>query len=84
MPTTMPFALPARRLPPPMSAGAQLLDYVDFKWLMAGEGHCIDLDRLREDRAYASGCLALACGSASATLRAAGARLARMLGRSPD
>jgi hypothetical protein len=79
----MPFALPARSAFSPIAAGVELLDYVDFKWLMAGEGHCIDLDRLSQDHAYACGCLALARGSASATLRSAAARLAQLLGRSP-
>ena len=68
----------------PTAAGAELLDFVDFKWLLAGEGHWIDLDRLRDDRAYAFGCLALARASASATLRSAGTRLARLLGRALD
>ena len=53
-----------------------LLQYVDFKWLMVGEGHLVDLDRLKHDRAYHRGCLALAAGSRSATLRRAGERLA--------
>ena len=77
-------ALPARYVPSTLAAGAELLDFVDFKWLLAGEGHCVDLDRLRHDRAYACGCLALAGASASATLRAAGARLALLLGRDAD
>ena len=58
----------------------ELIEFVDFKWLMAGEGHRIDLDRLRTEPAYTRGCLALAGGSTSATLRRAGARLARALG----
>ena len=53
----------------------ELLDLVDFKWLMAGEGHRIDLDRLRGDSPYLSSCLALAAGSRSATLRQAAQRL---------
>ena len=58
----------------------ELIEFVDFKWLMAGEGHRIDLDRLRTEPAYTRSCLALAGGSTSATLRQAGARLARALG----
>ena len=53
----------------------ELLDLVDFKWLMAGEGHRIDLDRLRVDGPYIRGCLALAAGSRSSTLRQAAQRL---------
>ena len=60
-------------------AAPELLDLVDFKWLMAGEGHRIDLDRLRGDSPYIRGCLALAAGSGSATLRQAAQRLSRGL-----
>ena len=56
-----------------------LLAFVDFKWLMAGEGHRVDLDRLQRDPVYARGCLAVAGGSSSSTLRQAADRLARGL-----
>lgn len=62
------------------AAAPNLLDFVDFKWLMAGEGHRIDLGRLQADTAYARGCLALAQGSTSATLRGSALRLGRALG----
>lgn len=57
----------------------ELLEFVDFKWLMAGEGHRVDLDRLQREPAYSRGCLAVAGGSTSATLRRAADRLARAL-----
>ena len=57
----------------------KLLEFVDFKWLMTGEGHRVDLDRLQCEPAYSRGCLALAGGSTSATLRRAADRLARTL-----
>ena len=66
-------AAPASGAPP------ELLDLVDFKWLMAGEGHRIDLDRLCGDSPYIRGCLALAAGSRSSTLRQAAQRLSRGL-----
>ena len=66
-------AAPAGGLPP------DLLALVDFKWLMAGEGHRLDLDRLQGDPPYLRGCLALAAGSRSATLRQAAQRLSRGL-----
>ncbi len=62
------------------TAPPELLEFVDFKWLMAGEGHAIDLDRLQRESAYARGCMALAGGSTSATLRRAGERLASAMG----
>ncbi len=66
---------------PELPEGSQLLDLVDFKWLMVGEGHLVDLDRLCNDDCYARGCLALARHSRSSTLRASAARLTQFLGR---
>ena len=66
------------RSPPP--PGPELIEFIDFKWLMAAEGHRIDLGRLQSETAYARSCLALAVGSTSATLRHAAGRLARSLG----
>ena len=69
--------LPAQRPAPAAPAEPpRLLEFVDFKWLMAGEGHRVDLDRLQHEPAYARGCLALAGGSTSSTLRQAAGRLA--------
>ena len=56
-----------------------LVDLVDFKWLMAGEGHHIDLARLQCDGAYARGCLAVAGGSSSPVMRHVASRLGRAL-----
>ena len=64
--------------PPPPTP--ELIEFIDFKWLMAAEGHRIDLGRLQSEIAYTRGCLALAAGSTSATLRQAAGRLARSLG----
>ena len=64
--------------PPPPAP--ELIEFIDFKWLMAAEGHRIDLGRLQSEIAYTRGCLALAAGSTSATLRQAAGRLARSLG----
>ena len=64
------------------AAPPELVEFVDFKWLMAGQGHPIDLDRLQAEPAYTRGCLALAGGSTSATLRRAAERLALALGGS--
>ena len=66
------------RNPPPPAP--ELIEFIDFKWLMAAEGHRIDLGRLQSETAYARACLALAVGSTSATLRQAAGRLARSLG----
>ena len=58
----------------------QLVDYVDFKWLMANEGHRVDIARLQADPAYAQRCLALARESTSTLLRQ---RAERLLGGGP-
>ncbi len=71
-----PHPATGQRQSSPSPDAPELLQFVDFKWLMVGEGHCVDLDRLQHDRAYHRGCLALAAGSRSATLRRAGERLA--------
>ncbi len=60
--------------PPP-----SLVDLVDFKWLMLGEGHRIDVERLRTDAHYAGNCLSLAAASATSMLREAGQRIGRTL-----
>jgi len=57
------------------TAPPALVELVDFKWLMAGEGHRVDLARLQADAAYARGCLAVAGGSTTAALREAARRL---------
>jgi hypothetical protein len=69
MPTTVERAVPA----------LNLVDLVDFKWLMAGEGHHIDVGRLQNDVPYARGCLALAGGSTSAVMRRVASQLGRAL-----
>ncbi len=60
-----------------------LIEWIDFKWLMAGEGHRVSVERLQDDASYASSCLAVASASRSATLRWAAARLLRALAKAP-
>lgn len=52
-----------------------LLDWVDFKWLMAGTGHPVHLERLQSDREYARRCLQVGATSRCATLRERARRL---------
>lgn len=47
----------------------ELVDLVDFKWLMAAEGRRVHLERLQADRAYATGCVDAGLASRSDTLR---------------
>lgn len=53
----------------------ELVDIIDFKWLMAREGHHIHVERLQRDACYARACVALAADSAIAALRDAARRL---------
>lgn len=58
-----------------------LVDIIDFKWLMAGEGHRVHVQRLQSDPDYASQCLATAAASGQALLVAAAHRLAAQVRR---
>jgi hypothetical protein len=64
----------------PEPCAASLIDIIDFKWLMTGDGHRVHVERLQTDRDYACACLALAAGSRVPALRDTAARLARTLG----
>ena len=53
----------------------ELLQLVDFKWLMAGQGVWVDLTRWRADASYADSCIASGLCSHCDALRACAARL---------
>jgi predicted DNA-binding protein (UPF0251 family) len=53
----------------------RLVDIVDLKWLMAGEGVHVHVERLQSDPVYARECLALAASSANFAARQIAARL---------
>lgn len=59
-----------------------LIDLVDFKWLMAAEGHRVHLERLQRERGYALSCLQAALASRGETLRRCALRLQVALSRS--
>ncbi len=58
----------------------ELLDIIDFKWLLAREGLYVHVERLQNDPAYALDCLTKAAGSPRDAVRAAAARLRARLG----
>lgn len=60
-----------------------LVDVIDFKWLMVGDGHRVHVERLQTDRVYASQCLALGAASRTPALRDATQRLATALNLPP-
>jgi hypothetical protein len=65
-------------LPSERSAVA-LVDIIDFKWLMAHEGHPVHVERLQQDPAYAQERLALAAASPTPALRQVAASLRSLL-----
>ena len=73
--------------PPPMNATAhsehqalELVDIIDFKWLMAKDGLHVHVERLQTDPAYALECLAKAATSPREAVQAAARRLRQRLG----
>ena len=67
-------------VPASAPCAASLVEIIDFKWLMAGDGHRVHVERLQTDRDYVCACLALAAGSRVQALRDTAARLAHTLG----
>ena len=57
-----------------------LVEIVDLKWLLAGEGVHVNVDRLRSDPVYARRVLDAAEASTNPALPAVAARVRRLLG----
>ena len=80
----MPTATPSLSTAAAKEAGTDerlvLLEEVDFKWLMAGQGWWIDTWRLHTDSGYASHLLQLVEQTPSAALRTCAAHLQARLG----
>ncbi len=58
----------------------ELLDVIDLKWLLAGDGHRVHVERLMAGGDYAQRCLALAATSPNEATRAAARRIAARWG----
>lgn len=56
-------------------AALQLVDIVELKWMLAGEGLHVHVEKLQSDPAYAHECLLAAERSGNATLRQVASRL---------
>jgi hypothetical protein len=65
----------------PERRALELVDVVDFKWLMAHEGHHVNAERLQIDREYACTCIGLATASPVDALRRVAHRLSNQLAR---
>ena len=57
-----------------------LVEIIDLKWLLAGEGLHLHVERLQRDPAYARGVLDAAAASGNAALLAVAMRVRRLLG----
>lgn len=57
-----------------------LVEIIELKWLLVGEGQHIHVERLQADPEYARQALDFAAGSPNASLRATAARLRLRLG----
>lgn len=64
----------------PEHRALSLVEIIDFKWLMAGDGHHVHVEHLQSDPEYARRCLTLASTSRIAALRDTARRLAARLG----
>jgi hypothetical protein len=64
--TALPAPTPA---PAPAGSREDMLLLVDFKWLMAGLGWWVDLNRWRRDAGYVRECLDRGCSSPSVPLQ---------------
>ena len=60
-----------------------LVEIIDLKWLLAGEGLHLHVERLQSDAAYARGVLDAAATSGNAALRTVAARVRRLLALDP-
>jgi len=58
-----------------MLATVSLLELIDFKWLMAAQGHRVHVERLQSDPGYAQHCLQSALQTRCETLRGCATRL---------
>lgn len=56
-----------------------LVDIIDLKWLLAGEGLHLHVERLQNDRGYARGILGAAAESRNPSLRAVAERIRKLL-----
>lgn len=59
---------------------SNLVDIIDLKWLLAGDGHRVHVERLLGDDDYARCCLAWAAASSNPATQAAALRIAERLG----
>lgn len=69
-----------RRTVSPDMDSVTLVEIIELKWLLAGQGVHLHVERLQQDPQYARETLARAAASPSAPLRETAARLRQRLG----
>lgn len=68
-------ARPAPTCGAPSGPAPSVTELVDFKWLMVGHGHRVDLQRLATESDYARACIALALAAGEPLLTHRATRL---------
>ena len=63
----------------PQNRALSLVEIIDFKWLMAGDGLRVHVERVQQDPAYAGDCLRQGARSKIPALRDCARRLAHLL-----
>lgn len=63
----------------PQNRALSLVEIIDFKWLMAGDGHRVHVERLQADPVYAVDCLRQGATSKIPALRDCARRLASLM-----
>ncbi|MEY4417209.1 MAG: hypothetical protein RIQ53_4502 [Pseudomonadota bacterium] len=89
VPELAPLVAPSRDTAPPVTEDPRVVtaarpagpspsvtELVDFKWLMVGFGHRVDLLRLASEAGYARACIALALASGEPLLARRAVQLA--------
>jgi hypothetical protein len=64
----------------PETAALALVDIIDLKWLLAGEGVHLHVEKLQRDEVYARGILDAAARSSNAALPTVARRVRKLLG----
>lgn len=80
----LPKASPMNALPPAERQALELVDIIEFKWLMAGAGVRVHVERLQADPEYARACLAQAAASPEAAVREAALKLVQLMTSKAD
>lgn len=71
---------PMNQITPDEAAAQSLVEIIELKWLLAGQGFRLHVEQLQNDREYAQRTLEQAASVANPALREAAERVRRVLG----